>query len=112
LQLIKKTRLSNNNTNLVKVYNKSKQWLNYLIKPSGNLPVSLLKPTRKWLKLQFIDWPHEAWSKSESNLYLPHVKMPNFTAGKKCLQPGAEKLLLVYIANSALHDNCEGGNFF
>jgi len=29
--------------------------------PRGNLPVSLLKPTRKWIKLQFIEWPHDSW---------------------------------------------------
>jgi len=42
--------------------------------PSGNLPVSHLKPTWKWNKLQFIEWPLEAGCKSESNLYLLHVK--------------------------------------
>ncbi len=41
-------------------------WASGYIEPSGNLPLPLMKPTRKWLKLQFIDWPLEAGSKRES----------------------------------------------
>ncbi len=41
--------------------------LNYVVfRSSANLPLSVAKPTRKWLKLQFIDWPLEAGSKRES----------------------------------------------
>ncbi len=45
-------------------------------------------PKRKQLKLQFLKWPLEADSESESILTGAHIKMSNFTAGKTCLQPG------------------------
>ncbi len=41
----------------------------------------------------------------------PHVKMPKFTAEKTCLQPGS-KIFLIYVANLAYHDKCEGGDFY
>jgi len=34
--------------------------------PSSNLPISPLNPTRKWFKLQFIDWQLETGCKRES----------------------------------------------
>ncbi len=37
--------------------------------------------------------------------------MPNFTAEKNVYSL-VQKIILVYIANFALHDNCEGGDFF
>ncbi len=37
--------------------------------------------------------------------------MPNFTAEKKVYSL-VQKNILVYIANFALHDNCERGDFF
>ena len=56
--------------------------------------VCKIKPTQKSQKLQFLEWPLEAGSKTESISI--HVK--NF------LQPGTE--MLVSIANFPLHDNC------
>ncbi len=38
--------------------------------------------------------------------------MPNFTAEKKNIYSLVQKMILIYIANFALHDNCEGVNFF
>ncbi len=38
--------------------------------------------------------------------------MPNFTAEKKHVYSLVQKIILIYIANFALHDNCEGGEFF
>ncbi len=38
--------------------------------------------------------------------------MPNFTAEKKYVYSLVQKVILAYIANFALHDNCEGGDFF
>ncbi len=40
--------------------------------------------------------------------------MPKFTARKKniYIYNLVQKVVLVYIANFALHDNCEGGEFF
>ncbi len=36
--------------------------------PSGNLPVSLMKPTQKWLKQQFVNWPLKTnWKRSQSH---------------------------------------------
>ncbi len=37
--------------------------------------------------------------------------MPNFTAEKKHVYNLVQKMILVYIANFALPDNCEGGEF-
>ncbi len=38
--------------------------------------------------------------------------MPNFTAEKKYVYSLVQKVVEVYIANFALCDNCEGGEFF
>ncbi len=38
--------------------------------------------------------------------------MANFTAEKKHVYSLVQKNILVYIANFALRDNCEGGEFF
>ncbi len=38
--------------------------------------------------------------------------MPNFKAEKNMFTASFKKCILVYIANFALHDNCEGGEFF
>ncbi len=38
--------------------------------------------------------------------------MPNFTAEKKYVYGLVQKVVLLYIANFALHYNCEGGDFF
>ncbi len=38
--------------------------------------------------------------------------MPNFTAEKKHVYSLVQKIILIYMANFALHDNCEGGWIF
>ncbi len=38
--------------------------------------------------------------------------MPNFTAEKKHVYSLVQKNILIYIANFALHDNCDRGEFF
>ncbi len=38
--------------------------------------------------------------------------MPNFTAEKKHVYCLVQKIILIFIANFALYDNCEGGEFF
>ncbi len=38
--------------------------------------------------------------------------MPNFTAAKNSVYSLVQKVFLLYIANFALYDNCEGGEFF
>ncbi len=43
---------------------------------------------------------------------LVHVKMPNFTAETNMFTAWCKKMILINIANFALHDNCEGGEFF
>ncbi len=37
--------------------------------------------------------------------------MANFTAEKKNVYSLVQKIMLIYIANFALHYNCEGGEF-
>ncbi len=38
--------------------------------------------------------------------------MPNFTAEKKYVYRLVQKVVLVYIANFSLHDNCERSELF
>ncbi len=39
------------------------------------------------------------------------LKFPTLQQKKKNVY-GLQKIILIYIANFALHDNCEGGEFF
>ncbi len=41
-----------------------------------------------------------------------NVKIPNFTAEKKHVYSLVQKIILIYIANFALYDNCDGGEFY
>ncbi len=43
---------------------------------------------------------------------LHHVKKPNFTAEQIYVYNLVQKVVLVYIDNFAVHDNCKGGEFF
>jgi len=48
----------------------------------------------------------------KKHFYLPHVKIPNFTTEKKHVYSLEQKVVLVFIAYFALHDNCEGAELF
>ncbi len=74
---------------------------NTVFGPRGNLPLALVK-----LKPWFVDWPLEAGSKRETPPP-PVLKYPTLQQNKYVYSL-VQKVVLVYITNFVLRDNCEG----
>ena len=66
-----------------------------------------MKLMQKCRKLQFLEQPLEAGSKSEIFPLGPHVKMSNFT-DIYMFAVCYKKQFWFFIANFLLHDNCTG----
>lgn len=70
-------------------------------------PSALLKPTRKYQKLQFLEWTVEAGSKTMSIPIRAHLKMHSFATRDK-----EKPNIFVSKANFSAHKNLTGVNFY